>query len=55
LVAKSILTTTIRTLPGNIITGHPPKVFMHTHLANLKTAAAAPAKGRILFTAMTLF
>jgi hypothetical protein len=55
LVAKSILATTIRALPGDIVAGHPPKIFIHTHLTNMKTAAAAPTKGRIFSTTMTLF
>jgi len=32
-------------LPGNTVAGHPPKVFQHAFLTDLKAATALPAEG----------
>jgi len=45
LVAKTILVPAVRALPGDRIAGHAPDVFVHTFLADIKTAATAPAEG----------
>ena len=34
LISISVLVTTIRTLPGNAVTGHPPEIFFHAVLAD---------------------
>jgi len=52
LVAKPILLSAVRTLPGDGIAGHAPQVFFHTILTDLKTAAALPAKGKFPAAAM---
>jgi len=53
LIAEPVLATTVRTLPGNSVAGHPPQVFLHAVLANAKTAATAPAKGELIAAAVT--
>jgi len=55
LIAVSVLVTTIRTLPGNPVTGHPPLVLIHACLAHGKPAPALPAKHKFLLTAMANF
>jgi hypothetical protein len=50
LVAKTILTSAIRTRPGDRIAGHSPHVFKHAILANTEPAAARPAKRKRHFT-----
>jgi hypothetical protein len=55
LIAKSVLFTTIRTLPGNPVAGHTPNIFIHAFLAYGKPASAIPAKYKNLLTAMALF
>jgi len=40
------LFSTIRALPGDSIAGHTPEVFLHTILANTKSASALPTKGQ---------
>jgi hypothetical protein len=45
LVAKSILPSTVRALPGDRIAGHAPHIIFHTVLANTESAPALPAKG----------
>jgi hypothetical protein len=55
LIAKSVLFTTIRTLPGNPVAGHTPNIFIHAFLAYGKPASAIPAKHKGFTAAMTLF
>ena len=50
LVAKTILSSAIRTRPGDCIAGHSPHVFKHAILANTEPAAARPAKRKRHFT-----
>ena len=52
LVAKSILSSAVRALPGDGIAGHAPEVFFHTILTDFKSAAALPAKGKFPAAAM---
>ena len=54
LVPKSILIAAIRTLPGDAVAGQAPNVFMHALLADLKSAAAAPAENKLPAAAMAL-
>jgi hypothetical protein len=54
LVAETIHFSAVRTLPGDMIAGHAPHIFLHASLANLKTAAATPAKGIALAATMAL-
>jgi hypothetical protein len=54
LIAESIHSTTVRALPGNVVAGHAPDIFLHAGLADLKTAAAAPAKWMNPVAAMAL-
>jgi hypothetical protein len=54
LIAEAILSTAIRTLPGNAVTGHAPYIFVHAGLANLEPATASPAKKEFVSAAMTL-
>jgi hypothetical protein len=44
LIAKSVLGTAIRTLPGNAVAGHAPLIFIHACLTNGKPAPAGPAE-----------
>jgi hypothetical protein len=48
LIPKPILIPAIRALPGDGIAGHPPHVFVHALLTDMKAAPAAPAKAKIL-------
>jgi len=52
LISESILIPAVRALPGDGIAGHPPHIFIHTLLADMETAPAAPAKAKILVAAM---
>ena len=52
LIPKPILVPTIRTLPGDGIAGHPPYVFCHTRLTDIKPAPAPPAKAEFLTAAV---
>ena len=54
LVTKTVLFTTIRTLPGDAIAGQPPEVFLHAFLAHTKATAASPAKRELLAATMTV-
>jgi len=46
LIPKPILLPAVRALPGDGIAGHPPYVFMHTHLTDMEAATAPPAKAK---------
>jgi hypothetical protein len=52
LVSDIILFAAVGTLPGNAVTGHPPKIFFKAILADRKAAPAVPAKGKFLSAAM---
>jgi hypothetical protein len=52
LVAEAVLIATIRALPGDIVAGHAPQIFMHAPLADAETAAAAPAEAKCPVAAM---
>jgi len=47
LIPKPILVSTIRALPGDGIAGHPPYVFVHTFLTDMKAATATPAEAKL--------
>jgi len=49
------LLPTIRTLPGDSVTGHAPLVFIHALLAHGEPASAVPAKYKFPTAAVTLF
>jgi len=55
LVAVSVLPAAIRAFPGNSVAGHSPLVFIHTGLADGKSAPAIPAEHEGLSAAMALF
>jgi len=48
LIAEPILLPAVRALPGDGIAGHSPHIFSHTGLADMKAAAAPPAKAKYL-------
>ena len=52
MIPKPILIPAIRALPGDGIAGHPPDVFIHALLADMETAAAAPAKSEFFLAAV---
>jgi hypothetical protein len=54
LIAEAVHVAAVRALPGNVIAGHAPYVFLHTGLAYLESAPAMPAKRIGQATAMTL-
>jgi hypothetical protein len=54
LIAESVHFTAIRTLPGDVVAGHAPDVFLHTGLTDLEAAAATPAERVNHAAAMTL-
>jgi hypothetical protein len=54
LIAETVHFTAIRALPGDMVAGHAPYVFLHAGLTDFETAAATPAKRMNPATAMTL-
>lgn len=44
LIAEAVLLAAIRALPGDAVAGHAPQIDVHARLADMKAAAAAPAK-----------
>jgi hypothetical protein len=54
LIAKSILVSAVRTLPGDGIAGHAPYVFIHTSLANIEAASTAPTEAKFFAAAVAL-
>jgi hypothetical protein len=52
LIPEPVLAAAVRTLPGNAVAGHAPHILMHALLADHESAAAAPAEGDVLGTAM---
>ena len=46
LIAESILSPTVRALPGDGIARHAPYIFFHTDLADTESAPAPPAEGK---------
>jgi hypothetical protein len=53
LVAEAILSTAIRTLPGDPVAGHAPDIFFHTFLADTESTSAFPTKRKFFPAAMT--
>ena len=53
LVPEPILIPAVRALPGDGIAGHAPDVFIHTFLADVETAATAPAEAEFPAAAVT--
>lgn len=51
LIAETVPVTAIRARPGDVITGHPPHVFLHAQLTNSEPAPARPDKTEILLAA----
>jgi hypothetical protein len=54
LVAKSILPSAIRALPGNSIARHSPDIFQHAILAYTEPATASPTKRQRPVTAVAV-
>ena len=52
MVPEPILIPAVRALPGDGIAGHAPDVFIHTFLADVETAATAPAEAKLLAAAV---
>lgn len=52
LIAKSVLGTAVRALPGNPVAGHSPLIVIHTLLAHGKPAPALPAEHELKAAAM---
>jgi hypothetical protein len=52
LIAKPILISAVRALPGDGIAGHPPYIFFHTILADTETTPAPPAEAEFSAAAM---
>jgi len=44
----------IGTNPGNVVTGHAPKVFIQARLTDLEAAGTAPAKAAVAPAANTI-
>jgi len=44
LITIAIPLTAVRALPCDSVAGHPPEVFQHAFLADLKPAATSPAE-----------
>ena len=52
LVAEPILIAAIGALPRDSIARHPPKIVLHTSLADAETAAASPTEPQNLIAAV---
>jgi hypothetical protein len=55
LVAKTVLLSAVRALPGDAVAGHAPHVFIHARLTDSEPAPAGPAERGYLPAAMTGF
>ena len=53
LVAEPILIAAIGALPRDSIARHPPKIVLHTSLADTETAAASPTEPQNVIAAVT--
>jgi hypothetical protein len=51
LIAEAVRFAAIRAYPVDVITGHPPHIFLHARLTDNKSASARPNKSEFPLTA----
>jgi hypothetical protein len=54
LIAEAVALSAIGAIPGDMVAGHPPDVFMHAALADGEAAATTPTEGEEAAAAVTL-
>ncbi len=54
LISEVVLLPTVRAVPGDVVTGHTPEVFLHAVLTHGKTTFAGPGKTNLFATGNAL-